>query len=105
MEEKSGTIGQKWPGHSITGGTPMDTYVVRIYRRKGGHPNRISGHVVKVEVRERREFFDEEMLRYILDPKFPDAQTEGDPSSSRYGNNGWMSMVDLVRAIAEEEKL
>lgn len=83
----------------------MDTYVVRIYRREGGHPDRISGHVVKVEVKERQEFFDAEMLRYILDPRFPDTQPEGDLSSSRYGDNGWTSMVDLIRAIADEEKL
>jgi hypothetical protein len=105
MEEKSGTIGRKWPGHFKTGGAPMDTYVVRIYRREGGHPDRISGHVVKVEVKERQEFFDAEMLRYILDPRFPDTQPEGDLSSSRYGDNGWTSMVDLIRAIADEEKL
>jgi hypothetical protein len=105
MEEKSRTIARTWPRHSRMGGTPMDTYVVRIYRRKGGNPNRISGHVVKVEVKERQEFFDAEMLRYILDPTFPETQPEVGPPSSRYGNDGWTSMVDLIRAIADEEKL
>jgi len=105
MEKKSGTIARPWQGHSIAGGTPMDTYVVRIYRRKGGNPNRISGHVIKVEVKERQEFFDSEMLRYILDPTFPDTQQRGSPPSPRNGNDGWMNMVDVIRAIAEEEKL
>jgi len=105
MEEKSGTIARRWPSYSMAGGAPMDTYIVRICRREGRHSDRISGHVVKVEVKERQEFFDAEMLRYILDPKFPDTQPERDSSSSRDGNNGWTSMVDLIRAIAEEEKL
>jgi len=83
----------------------MDTYIVRIYRREGECPNRISGHVVKVEVKERQEFFDAEMLRYILEPTFPDTQRKGSPPSPRTGNDGWMNMVDLIRAIAEEEKL
>jgi hypothetical protein len=105
MEEKSGTIARNWAGHSIAGGTSMDTYVVQIHRREGAHPIRISGHVVKIEVKERQEFFDSEMLRYILEPIFPDTLPKEDPPSPRYGNNGWMNMVDLIRAIAEEEKL
>lgn len=83
----------------------MDTYIVRIYRRAGERPNRISGHVVKVEVKERQEFFDSEMLRYILEPTFPDTQQNGSPPSPRNGDDGWTNMVDLIRAIAEEEKL
>jgi len=83
----------------------MDTYIVRIYRREGERPNRISGHVVKVEVKERQEFFDAEMLRYILEPTFPDTRPKASPPSPRNGDDGWMSMVDLIRAIAEEEKL
>ena len=79
MEEKSGTIARNWAGHSIAGGTSMDTYVVRIHRREGEHPNRISGHVVKIELKERQEFFDSEMLRYILDPTFPETQQRGSP--------------------------
>lgn len=83
----------------------MDTYVVRIYRRGGKHPGRISGHVVKVEVKERQDFFDLGMLLNILEPMPPDTRQERDPSSPRSGNNEWMSMVDLVRSIAEEQKL
>ena len=81
----------------------MDTYIVRIYRRGGKHPNRISGHVVKVEVQERQDFFDLEMLRNILDPISPDKRQEGNPPSPRSGNNGGRSMGDLIRAISEEE--
>lgn len=84
---------------------PMDTYIVRIYRREGERSTRISGHVVKVEVKERQEFFDSEMLRYILEPTFPDTQPKGSSPSPRNEDDGWMSMVDLIRAIAEEEKL
>lgn len=83
----------------------MDTYVVRIYRQGGKHPGRISGHVVKVEVKERQDFFDLGMLLNILEPMPPDTRQERGPSSPRSGNNEWMSMVDLVRAIAEEQKL
>ena len=82
----------------------MDTYIVRIYRRKGRNPSRISGHVVKVEVHERQDFFDLEMLRNIVDPMSPDKRQEGSPPSPRNGNDEWMNMVDLVRAIAEEQK-
>ena len=82
----------------------MDTYIVRFYRREGERPNRISGHVIKVEVKERQEFFDSEMLRHILEPMFPNTQQKGSPASSRNGNDEWMNMVDLIRAIAEEEK-
>jgi hypothetical protein len=89
----------------MMGGTPMDTYIVRIYRRGGKHPSRISGHVVKVEVKERQDFFDLEMLRNILDPMSPDTRQEGDPPSPRSGDNGGRSMVDLIQAIAEEETL
>jgi hypothetical protein len=89
----------------MMGGTPMDTYIVRIYRRKGKHPNRISGHVVKVEVQERQDFFDLEMLRNILDPMSPDTRQEGDHSSPRSRNNGGRSMVDLIQALSEDEKL
>jgi hypothetical protein len=85
------------------GGTPMDTYIVRVYRRGGKHPGRISGHVVKVEVKERQDFFDLEMLRNILDPISPDTRQEGDPTSPRSRNNGGRSMGDLIRAISEEE--
>jgi len=105
MEEKSGTIARNWAGHSMAGGTSMDTYIVRIYRREGERPDRISGHVIKVEVKERQEFFDSEMLRYILEPRFQDTQRKGSPPSPRNGDDGWMNMVDLIRAIAEEEKL
>ena len=87
----------------MSGGTPMDTYIVRIYRRKGSHPGRISGHVVKVEVHERQDFFDLEMLRNILDPMSPDTRQEGDHPSPRSGNNGGRSVGDLIRAISEEE--
>ncbi len=82
----------------------MDTYIVRIYRREGARPNRISGHVAKVEVKERQEFFDSEMLRYILEPNFPNTKQKGSPPSSQNGNDEYMNMVDLIRAIAEEEK-
>src|SRR5512143_3711801 len=86
----------------MTGGTPMDTYIVRIYRRKGTHPGRISGHVVKVEVQERQDFFDLEMLRNILDPLSPDTRQSGDNPSPRSGNNGGRSMVDLIHALSED---
>ena len=105
MEEKSGTIARNWAGHSMAGETSMDTYIVRICRREGERPDRISGHVIKVEVKERQEFFDSEMLRYILEPRFPDTQRKGSPPSPRNGDDGWMNRVDLIRAIAEEEKL
>ena len=67
----------------------------------------LGGHVdvVKIELKERQEFFDSEMLRYILDPTFPDTRQKGSPPSPRNGNDGWMNMVDVIRAIAEEEKL
>jgi hypothetical protein len=81
----------------------MDTYIVRVYRRGGKHPSRISGHVVKVEVKERQDFFDLEMLRNILDPMSPDTRQEGDHPSPRSGDNGRRSMGDLIRAISEEE--
>jgi hypothetical protein len=87
----------------MTGGTPMDTYIVRIYRRKGRNPSRIAGHVVKVNVQERQDFFDLEMLRNILDPMSPDTRQEGDPPSPRSGNNGGGSVGDMIRAISEEE--
>jgi hypothetical protein len=87
------------------GGTPMDTYIVRVYRRRGKHPGRISGHVVKVEVKERQDFFDLEMLRNILDPMSPDTRQEGDPPSPRSGDNGGSSLVDMIRALSEEENL
>jgi hypothetical protein len=87
----------------MMGGTPMDTYIVRVYRRGGKHPSRISGHVVKVEVQERQDFFDLEMLRNILDPMSPDTRQEGDSPSPISGNNGGRSMGDLIRAISEEE--
>lgn len=83
----------------------MDTYIIRVYRRNGRHPSRISGHVIKVEVKERREFFDSEMLRNILEPILPDTQPKGPPSSLRYGNSEQMNMADLIRAISEEEKV
>ncbi len=83
----------------------MDTYIVRIYRRKGKHAGRISGHVVKVEVHERQDFFDLEMLRNILDPMSPDTRQEGDHPSPRSGNNGGRSVVDLIQALSEDEKL
>ena len=107
MEEKSGTIARTGPpraGYSMKGG-PMDTYIIRVYRRNGQNPNRISGHVIKVEVKERREFFDMEMLRNILEPILPDAQSNAPPSSLRYGSSEPMNMVDLIRAISEEEKI
>ncbi|MGE5283355.1 MAG: hypothetical protein ACM3OG_00115, partial [Actinomycetota bacterium] len=68
-------------------------------------PNRISGHVVKVEVHERQDFFDLEMLRNILDPMPPDTRQEGGRPSPRSGGNGRRSMVDLIQALSEEEKL
>jgi hypothetical protein len=105
MEEKSRPIARMWPDHSIAGGTPMDTYIVRIYRRGGKHPSRIAGHVVKVEMQERQDFFDLEMLRNILEPMSQDTRPKGPPPSVRYGNNGRMGMADLIRVITEEEKI
>jgi hypothetical protein len=107
MEEKFRTIsrtGSPKAGYSITGG-PMDTYILRVYRRKGQHPNRISGHVIKVEVKERREFFDSEMLRNLLEPILPDAQPNAPPSLFRSGNSEHMNVADLIRAISEEENV
>lgn len=83
----------------------MDTYIVRMYRRKGSHPGRIAGHVVKVNVQERQDFFDLEMLRNILDPMSQDTRQVGDPPSPRSGNNGGRSMVDLIQALSEDDKL
>ncbi len=81
----------------------MDTYIVRVYRRGGKNPSRFSGHVVKVEVKERQDFFDLEMLRNILDPMSPEPRQEGGHPSPRSGNNGGRSMGDLIRVISEEE--
>lgn len=105
MKEKTATIARtapSRPGYSMAGG-PMDTYIVRVYRRKGEHPERISGHVIKIEVKDRHEFFDSEMLRNILEPISPDMQPKA--PFLRSGSRGGMSMADLVRAIVEEEKL
>jgi hypothetical protein len=107
MEEKFRTIsrtGSPKAWDSMTGG-PMDTYILRVYRRKGQHPGRISGHVIKVEVKERQEFFDSEMLRNILEPTFPDTQPDAPSSSRRSGNRAPMSMSDLIRAISREENI
>jgi hypothetical protein len=61
--------------------------------------------VVKIEVKERQDFFDSEMLMKILEPIVPDKERKGSPPSLWNGNGEAMSMADLIRAIAEEEKL
>jgi len=80
----------------------METYIVRVYHRNERDPKRISGHVVKLVVKGRRDFFDSEMLRDILFPPTPGTPPEGLPRS---GNGERMSMVELIRAIAEEENV
>ena len=80
----------------------METYIVRVYHRNERDPKRISGHVVKLEVKGRRDFFDSEMLRDILFPPAPGTPPKGLPRS---GNDEAMIMVELIRAIAEEENV
>jgi hypothetical protein len=72
----------------------MDTYIIRLDRRRGGDPNRIVGHVEKVEVKERLVFFNPEMLLDIL-ASLPPPRRKYEPQT----------MVDVIRAIAEEENL
>lgn len=52
---------------------PMDSYVVRIYRRNNGSPQKIVGLVELVDCEEEKSFTSFEELRAILNSKQGDA--------------------------------
>ncbi len=84
---------------------PMDTYIVRIYRREVHAPREVLGHMEKFEVKIRREFMNLEMLLYILAGCRTDASPKGNGSPAQSVKDGPRDMVDEIPAIAEEEML